>query len=260
MALAHPCVIKLMCNNNVMNRKICIIQARMGSERLPGKVLMTMNGQPMLGYQLQRLKIQMPELEVVVATSEHSTDDPLYHYCLDNEVAVYRGDQHNVLKRFHDLVLNANLNDDDMVIRLTGDCPLICPDLINELIVHYLDSNADYGRIDTDSFPRGVDAEVFTVVMLKQAYQNTLSSYDQEHVTPYFYHPDSAYSVMKYTNKLGNHSHIRLCVDEVADFDMVNQIVSIVGNSWTDINYTQLIEVISDHPEITQINQAVKQR
>ena len=243
-----------------MKRIICIIQARMGSERLPGKVLMPINGAPMLGYQIARINTQMPDLDIVVATSDTPKDDALYDYCRRNEVSIFRGAEHNVLKRFHDVVVDAKLADDDLVIRLTGDCPLTCPDLIQALINFYQESGADYGRIDTDSFPRGVDAEVFTVAMLKQAYHHASSNYEQEHVTPFFYDADNGFQVVKYINPEGNHSQYRLCVDEAADFSVVNQLFALLGKVWPDCDYRALMDVVCNHPEVTSLNQNVQQR
>ena len=243
-----------------MKRIMCIIQARLGSERLPGKVLMPINGLPMLGYQIERLKTQMPELDIVVATSDNPRDDALYDYCQQNSVSVFRGNEHNVLKRFHDLISNSELSDDGLVIRLTGDCPLTCPDLIKALIDLYLNSGADYGRIDTDSFPRGVDAEVFTASMLNRAFKDASTSYEREHVTPFFYDVNNAFVMVKYANPEGNHSQFRFCVDEMEDFQVASQLLTLLGQDWPDVTYSQLMDIVTAHPEITRLNQNVEQR
>ena len=170
-----------------------VIQARTGSNRLPGKILRPINGLPMLAYQINRLKTQAPELNLILATSNKTTDQPVLELgeCMD--IPVFAGDEDDVLGRFKDLAISYQWPDEALIVRLTGDCPLSCPDLINKLIRLYQSSNADYGRIDTDTYPRGVDAEIFTVKMLINAAETTQNPYDREHVTSFFYRDASPY-------------------------------------------------------------------
>lgn len=241
-----------------MSQIICVIQARMGSERLPGKVLKPINDIPLLEYQLTRLR-RLSNVRIIVATSNTAKDDVLAEYCIKHSHEVYRGDEHNVLKRFYDLAMALNLNSCDRIIRLTGDCPLVCPDLITQLFNTHEGQPDHYLRIDTDSFPRGVDAELFTCEMLTDAFSNATTEYEHEHVTPYFYQ-SGKYSMGKLNNKLGNHSHIRLCVDESADFDCVTALINEMGDGWPDTDYKDIIAVLSDRPDIANLNQAVEQK
>lgn len=237
-----------------------IIQARLGSERLPQKVLKPINGMPMLGYQLERLQTQFPELQLIIATTNEPADQALRDYCVHNNVNFYAGSESDVLDRFYECIQALNLPTESRLIRLTADCPLICPGLIKALLKQYDIEQADYGRIDTDSFPRGVDAEVFTVEMLTEAHTNATSAHEREHVTPYFYRNDSSYRQTRLINKRGNHSHYRLCVDEPDDFRLVTELINDIGNQWVDAGYKQLSQYLEQHPEITSINADVEQR
>ena len=241
-----------------MSQITCIVQARMGSKRLPGKVLKPINGIPMLQYQLTRLR-QLNNVRVVVATSDTQTDDALAEYCAMNSHEVYRGDENNVLKRFYDLSNKLNLIPEDRIIRLTGDCPLVCADLIAQLVDAQVNQSNQYGRIDTDYFPRGVDAELFTYEMLISAFKNASSEYECEHVTPYFYQ-SGKYSIVKLNNSLGNHSHYRLCVDEPSDHQCVSAVISELGDAWADANYQDIISVLLDKPALAKLNQSVIQK
>ncbi len=232
----------------------------MGSERLKGKVLRPINGIPMLSYQIERLRSQQPDLNITIATSVGSQDDVLEDFCNNNRINVFRGSEANVLQRFHDAASQFQLNDSDEIIRLTGDCPLICPDLIKQLIHQYRATGSDYGRVDTDSYPRGVDAEIFTMAMLRQANSQATTEYDREHVTPYFYAPENHFKTTRLTNSFADDSGFRLCVDQEIDFIVVSQIIALLGDDWRKADYRQLIDCLKNHPEFSQLNRDVQQR
>ena len=243
-----------------MNKILCIIQARMGSTRLPGKVLKEVNGRPMLAYQIARLNHQFPDLDIMLATTSMAADDALESFCLNNNIQYYRGSENDVLGRFADIITQNAHTDTDRIIRITGDCPLICPDLIRALIDEYHRSGAHYGRIDTDTYPRGVDAEIFTVGMLITANNKATSDYEREHVTPYFYQTDTEYKVLKLKNSSGDHHEYRLCVDELLDFEVFQRIIEILGDSWRSATYDDLITLLQRNPDLSKHNQHVQQR
>jgi spore coat polysaccharide biosynthesis protein SpsF (cytidylyltransferase family) len=230
----------------------------MSSERLPGKVLRTISDIPLLEYQLTRL-CESGIFRVVVATSDLEADQALADYCQQHHHMVFRGDEQNVLKRFYDCAHALNLGPDSKIVRLTGDCPLSCPDLIVNLSRHYEATSSDYVRIDTATYPRGVDAELFTFAMLIEANETADTSFEQEHVTPYFYQ-SGRYRVSHLKNPLGNHASYRLCVDEMADFKCVTEVIRNLGDNWASATYEDIIRVLEANPEIANINRTVKQR
>ena len=217
--------------------KYIIIQARMGSTRLPGKVMKQIQGIRLISYQVDRLKQQLPSAKIIVATTTKIEDDEIVRYCEGANLQVFRGAEQDVLARFFFAAQNYKLNKHDLIIRVTADCPLVCPELIEQLLLQYDSENADYGRIDTNSFPRGVDAEVFTFEMLSDAYDKTMSTFDREHVTPYFYNEKTPYRVTKLANKYGDHSGYRFCIDEIADYHFVSRILKILGSTWRTATY-----------------------
>lgn len=241
-----------------MNDITCIIQARMSSERLPGKVLRIISDIPLLEYQLTRLR-EPGIFRVVVATSDLEADQALADYCQQHHHMVFRGDEQNVMKRFYDCAHKLNLEPDSKIVRLTGDCPLSCPELIVNLNRHYEVTSSDYVRIDTDTYPRGVDAELFTFAMLVEANETADTSFEQEHVTPYFYQ-SGRYRVSHLKNPRGNHASYRLCVDEMADFECVTEVIRNLGDNWATATYEDIIHVLQANPDIANINGTVKQR
>ena len=139
---------------------LCIIQARMGSERLKGKVMKTVLGKPMITYTLNRTMKSRYIDQVVLATSDQETENPMVDYLTNEGYHVFRGSENNVLSRY---VETKNAFGGDIIIRITGDCPCIDPVVIDQIITYFLAHEFDYVRVDVpDSFIRGFDVEIFT--------------------------------------------------------------------------------------------------
>lgn len=168
---------------------LTILQARMSSTRLPGKVLMPLAGAPMLARQIERVRRAKSIGALVVATSDNPSDDPLVLLCRSLKVACFRGSLHDVLARYRGAA--RRFGPSEHVVRLTGDCPLADPDVIDAVIAHHMAEDADYtSNTQVQSFPKGLDVEVFRGALLERAFKETRDPYDREHVTPFFYrHP-----------------------------------------------------------------------
>jgi len=149
---------------------IAIIQARMGSTRLPGKVLMEVNDRPLLAYQLDRISKSKKLDKVVIATSVLEKDDAIESFCVDYGIDYYRGSENDVMSRYYDCAKKYN---SDIVVRMTADCPLIDPKIIDKVVQKFEDDNVDYcGNTvppETSRFPDGSDIEVFSMKALEQA-------------------------------------------------------------------------------------------
>ena len=170
---------------------LAILQARMSSTRLPGKVLASVAGAPMILRQIERLRRARKLERIVVATSLRADDDPLAEALATAEISVYRGDLDDVLGRFIG-ALDA-FGPARTVVRLTADCPLADPEVIDATIARFEASGADYASnvAEPRTFPKGLDVEVMTASALRRAAAETSDPYDREHVTPYLYrHPE----------------------------------------------------------------------
>lgn len=213
---------------------LAIIQARMGSNRLPGKVMKELNGHPMIYNTLTRLKQSKYIDQIILATSTKEIDTPLAQYVESIGFEVFRGDEANVLERYK---LASDKYEGDIILRITGDCPLIDPIIVDNIITKYLSSHYDYIRLDVpNSFVRGFDVEIFSKEALEKTYnivcvQNELTREDfqpyREHVTYYIYHHLDEFKVgllegddySKEKAKL----NINLSVDTLEDFNRAKE-------------------------------------
>ena len=191
---------------------IAVIQARMGSTRLPGKVLMEVNDRPLLAYQLDRI-LKSRKLDiVVVATSDLEKDDAIEHFCKDYGVDCYRGSENDVMSRYYDCAKLYNYN---TVVRMTADCPLIDPEIIDAVVQKFEDDNVDYcGNTvppETSKFPDGADVEVFNMNALEKANAEITGEHLREHVTFQFWQ-DQNYTSSQYTQDK-DWSNYRITVD-----------------------------------------------
>ncbi|MFM8821643.1 MAG: cytidylyltransferase domain-containing protein [Phenylobacterium sp.] len=199
-----------------------ILQARMSSSRLPGKVMLPIVGKPMIELQIERVRRAVNISEVVVATSSDPTDDPLVEFLMRIGVRVVRGPLDDVLGRFLLAIETLGLTGD--LVRLTADCPLADPEVIDACITLQREGGFDYasnGRRRT--YPRGLDVEVFRIEALQQAARETRAQYDREHVTPWLYRSGSPFSQGELV-QAKDESHLRWTVDFPADFAFVSRV------------------------------------
>lgn len=214
---------------------LCIVQARMGSERLPGKVMKKINDKPMISYTLNSLKKSKYIDEIVLATSTLEINNPLADYVKSINFNVFRGDEDNVLERYK---LAADKYDGDVIIRVTGDCPLINPIIIDHVITKFLMYDYDYVRLDVpNTFQRGFDVEVFSKIALDKVYNKVCSEENihnkeynpfREHVTYYIYNHQDEFKVgyVKGEGKYLENKEVNLSVDTEDDFNRVEEILN----------------------------------
>ena len=204
-----------------MPKTLCIVQARMGSSRLPGKVLKLINNQPVLGHIINRLKRVAKIEQIVVATSDLDIDTPIAEFCNTNAIACYRGSESDVLQRFYDA---ATKYQGDVIIRITGDCPLIDAEIIEAMLSEY-DTQTDYfsNCHPRRTVPVGLDTEIFSYAALSRLINETKDTYDHEHVTPYFYKNPGIFTLRTFES-LNFDLRYRLTLDTREDFELISKI------------------------------------
>ena len=241
-------------------KTIAIIQARMGSERLPGKVLMNIAGRSMLDCVVSRIrKCQLVD-QVVVATSDASCDNQLELFCNHNGIDVVRGSEHDVLSRY---VKAATAYSADTVVRITADCPLIDPIVVDKVIseLHKSD-NAQYSSnfYPQRLFPRGLDAEALTMPTLMQVGVTATDSRHREHVTLMIYENVSKFKTVSVSNRL-DHSHLRWTVDTDADLKLVRTIYQhFTDRGVESFGYPEVMQALTENWHWCQINREVRQK
>lgn len=225
-----------------------IIQARMGSNRLPGKVLMPIGEKPAIMHVIERTRLINKVDKVILATTTEKKDDGLYSFCIENGIDCFRGSEDDVLDRYYRAALNVNAKDDDYVIRITGDCPFIDPEICESVIELIIKEDADYAsNVIIPSFPSGLDCEVFKFSVLKDAHQNAKYDFEREHVTAYIrLHPEK-YILKNFSNKT-NMENERWTLDTKEDYNFLNSIYNGIGKEYFHMD--EITKYLSKHPEL----------
>jgi len=234
---------------------LCISQARMTSTRLPGKVLKSVMGRILLDYHVSRLKQSKHIDHLIIATTTNDTDDPIAAFCEEQGVECFRGCEDDVLSRY---IGAAKAHNPDIVIRVTSDCPLIDPNIIDQVIEYYQNSDSDYVNLDGEAYPRGLDVEVFSYDALKQADEQGKETYHREHVTPYIYLNPDQFKCGTYSQG-GQGSDYRWCVDEPADFELIKKMLTAL-NGRDGFSWTECVDLMAQNPDWTKINSNVHQK
>lgn len=228
---------------------VAIVQARMTSTRLPGKVLADVAGRPLLAFMLARVRRAHGLDAVWVATTTNSTDDPVAALCGDMDVPVFRGDEHDVLGRYAGAARAAKA---ETVVRLTADCPMIDPALIDQAVELFADGGYDYlSNAIHLSYPDGLDVEVFTAEALILADRDAADPFHREHVTPYMrtgIYPDLACGDFKigHMTAPADFSHLRWTVDTQEDLDRVRDLITDLP---TDFAWHDVLALLTREPE-----------
>ena len=228
-----------------------ILQARASSSRLPGKILKSILGKPMLLQQIERIK-RVPSIEqLIVATSTSASDDPLVDVLLKNNIKVFRGSLNDVLDRFYKASLE---NSAEHIVRLTGDCPLSDPEIIENVIQQHLNSKVDYtSNTFPETFPDGLDVEIFRFDCLKKTWEEAVLPSEREHVTPYIRN-----SIGKFTHSNIECSHdlssMRWTVDEPEDFEFIEKVYEGLYSKNKAFNMSDVLAYLQVHPNLTKIN------
>lgn len=240
---------------------IAIIQARMGSTRLPGKVLKPILGHPMLWHIIQRVNCVEGLSKVVVATSDRAGDEEIRLFCKENDIPFFAGSEYDVLDRFYQSAVKYS---GDPIIRITGDCPLIDPELVTRLLEMYLEGRYDHvgiaagaGAIFLDGlrYPNGLDAECFSFAALERAWRYAERPLEREHVTPFMWLRPKEFKLGVLKSER-DYSHLRLTVDNIEDFELISKIYEALYNETKPFSLNDVIRYLIRHPELVLINKS----
>ena len=228
-----------------------IIQARMGSMRLPGKVIKKIEGKTVLEHVIERLK-RVKGTTIILATTDKKEDDILEKIAKKNGVSVFRGSENDVLDRFYQA---AKLFKLDYIVRITSDCPLVDPVIVGKVIDFYFKNNFDHVGVDA-TFPDGIDAEVFSFVALEKAWKEATSEEDREHVTPYIWKNHKIFKTGNFSSKENLHD-LRLTLDEKEDFVLIIEIYKELYKKNPKFGLKEVLGLFSRRPELIKINQKI---
>lgn len=236
-----------------------IIQARMGSTRLPGKVLKKVLGKTLLEYQIERVKRAKTIDEIIIATTTKESDDPIVQLCQQLSIPYYRGSEADVLSRYYETATKFGV---DVVVRLTSDCPIVDPNVIDKVVEHYLENKDRYDYVSNTlarTYPRGMDTEVMSYEVLKRAHEEAKELVYREHVTAYIYHHPDQFRLCNVSNGEDESRH-RWTVDTEEDFELIEKIISKIYPEKTHFNMDDVLKLIDENPTWIDINSHIEQK
>lgn len=241
------------------NNIIAIIQARMGAERLPGKVLMDIVGRPMLWHIINRVRHSKYINKIIIATTTNKDDDQIENFCKTYNIDFYRGNEDDVLDRYYQA---AELWNTDIIVRITSDCPLIDSDVINKVIYSYLKNKNNFkgaSNVIRRTYPRGLDTEVISFSTLERVWNDAKKDYQREHVTIYIYEHLDQFKMCSVENK-ENLSSFRWTVDEEKDLEFVRTIYKKLYQERKIFLMRDVLRLLEREPYLKEINKNIKQK
>lgn len=234
-----------------------IVQARLGSTRLPGKVLKELCGKPILWHVWNRLSKAINVDDIIVATTILPEDDLIQSFCEENNIAYYRGSSNDVLSRYLETAIKYNI---ETIVRITADCPVIDPIILGQMIETYRKEKPDYlSNCITRTFPRGLDAEIFSISALETANNNATLDFEREHVTPFIYSHPELFTLKNYINAQDLSSY-RWTVDTEEDFRLIEVIYNSLYKKKDIFLIEDILSFIKENPDLIKINQHIEQK
>lgn len=242
-------------------KTVAIIQARMGSTRLPGKVLKPLGGKSVLGHVITRVMACQRVDQTVIATTTHPADDVVAAEAVKWGATVFRGNESDVLERYYQAAQSVHA---DVVIRITSDSPLFDPVILCTML-EQLDAlrrngtTVDYfSNVLVRTFPLGLAAEIFTMRAFSRVFAEAVKDYEREHVTPYFYLHPELFSLHSYTSAV-DLSHHRWTLDTTEDFELIQSVYAALHRDGEIFSTEQVLKFLAAHPEIEKINAHIQQ-
>ena len=232
-----------------------IIQARMGSARLPGKVLMPLGGKPAIQWVIERAKRCGEADDVILATTTQSDDDPLEYLCAKLGAKCFRGSMDDVLDRYYSAARHFGANGNDIIVRVTGDCPLIDPQICDAVITALKNSSADYvSNTAPCTFPDGLDCEAMRFSALERSWREAKMKYEREHVTQYILKHPELFLIENCPNGR-DLSDMRWTLDEPADYEFLSAVIE--GLETDDFHMVDVLSFLDKNPSLSRINSSI---
>lgn len=228
----------------------CIIQARVLSTRLPAKILLNGVDKPLLLHTIERLKQSKRLGKIIVATSNLKIDNVIFNLCRKNKILVFRGHPTNLLKRYYNCAKKFNLKN---IVRITSDCPLIDPKLVDLMINKFTKIKTDYlSNNHPPSFPDGFDVEIFSFQSIQKAYFEAKEDFQREHVTPFIWDQPKKFSIKNhyYKEEKNLHNKFRLTLDYVEDYFVISQIYNALYLKNKYFTFKQTLNFIKKNPKL----------
>lgn len=240
-----------------MSKVIAIIQARMGASRLPGKPLKQVLGKYLIEYLVDRLRLSKTLNGICVATTDNPKDQAIVDWCHRHYVSVVRGSEPDVLSRYLQAAYQSHA---DIIVRITADCPLMDPLIVDKVVNEFLQGDYDYVSNTLErSYPRGMDVEVFSLQALERAAKEAVQPAEREHVTLYIYQHPEFFKIKNVSADVDGSMH-RWTVDTSEDFTLIKTLLEAITPLKPQFSCDDLLALSNEHPEWQKINAHVSQK
>lgn len=241
-------------------RVVAIIQARMGSSRLPGKVLRDIHGKPMLAWVVERTRKASSVSEVMVATTSDPSDDMVEQVCRQMSIPCFRGNIYDVLDRYYQAAREAQA---DVVVRITADCPLIDAGLIDTVVQRFVAEKVDFAanRLPPPyqrTYPIGLDVEVVSFQALQRAWQEASEKHEREHVLPYLYESPGRFKTLTVDHETDLGSY-RWTVDTFEDLEFIQKLFTLLPDT-ENFTWLDVLKIVEKNPQLSEINAGVSHK
>jgi len=241
------------------NKVVCIIQTRIGSSRLPGKVLKKIGNKTAVEHVVERIKRISSIDEIIIATTIEERDDLVEEEAKRLGVNFYRGSEDDVLSRYYYAAKEYN---GDVIVRVTSDCPLIDSEVSGNVIEFFLNNMDKYDYVSNTlerTYPRGLDTEVFSLKALEKAFKEAEIKRDREHVTPYIWDNPKLFRIYQYKNQIDN-SNFRWTLDTAEDLELIRKVYDYLKERGNEFTMEEVLGLYKKHPELKYINETVEQK
>lgn len=247
-------------NNPDMNSSskiVTIVQARNGSSRLPNKVLMPLNGKPLILRMIERVQLSRLKGEIIVATTNDYSDDSIEEICINNKIKVFRGHPTDLLDRHFKAALEY---DADTVVKIPSDCPLIDPLVIDKVLNFYLDNSNKYDYVSNlhpATYPDGNDVEIFSITALKVGWENATRELEREHTTPYFWENPDKFRIgnVEWETGLDYSMSHRFTIDYMEDYLFIKAVYDELYDSNPEFSLNDILVLLERKPKIKRLNE-----
>ncbi len=242
-------------NNNI--KIVTVIQARMGSTRLPGKVMLPLANKPLLVRMAERVSASTSAGTVVVATTTEKEDDEIYNLCISENIKIFRGHPTDLLDRHYRAALNYNA---DALVKIPSDCPLIDPNIITKVIRYYLENEDKYDYVSNlhpATYPDGNDAEIIRISSLKEAWENADKHMEREHTTPFIWEKPDKFRIgnVIWESGLDYSMSYRFTIDYLKDYLFIKRVYDELFDKNRLFSLDDILKLLTEKPEIRKINE-----
>jgi spore coat polysaccharide biosynthesis protein SpsF len=240
-----------------MLKVITVVQARMGSTRLPGKVMLPLAGKPLILRMIERINSAKYCGEIIAAITFDEDDDPIAEACRQNKIALFRGHPTDLIDRHLNIAKKYNA---DAVVKIPSDCPLIDPDIVDKVIKFYIDNSTslDYvSNLHPATYPDGNDVEIFSISALEKAWEEAEKGFEREHTTPYFWENPDKFKIGNITweTELDYSMSYRFTIDYEEDYIFIKKIYEELYPKNPLFSLNDILTLLKDKPEILKINE-----